>query len=332
MQFASAIDVRLSLLALEQLRRFTDDTGGDCGYVAAGYLWLAASDDELNALREALNVQRANGVDNAREVDLDEIAAINPAVVIDNIVGGTYCPTDGFIRPLQMLDGYRRAAERLGARFLYDAEVMGFEKDRSGSITSVRTMRDTFSTAVVVNAAGAWAASVARLAGAELPVVPLRRQVAVTQPTNILNALIPMTIYASDGFHYRVRDGRVLLLLATPGAPDPFDVSIDDDWIDLVADVAYRRIPSITGTAIDRAACWAGLYEQSPDGHAIVGAAPKIKNLYYANGSSGHGVMHSPALGSLISELVIDGTTSLDISALHPDRFGKPSEGVDELL
>jgi len=331
-QFASAIDIRLSQLAFAKLQSFTQDTGGDCGYVAAGYLWLAANERELGVLRDALAVQCANGVTNAREVTTNDIAELNGAVKLTDIVGGTYCPTDGFIRPLGILDGYQKAAERLGVRFLYDAEVMGFDKDRSGCVASVRTMRDAFSTAVVVNAAGAWAGAVARLAGAALPVTPLRRQVAITEPTDALPASMPMTIYSDDGFHLRVRDGRVLLLLATPGAADPYDASVEPEWIDMITEAARRRVPALARVSIDRAACWAGLYEMSPDGHAIIGASPEIANLYYVNGSSGHGVMHSPALGALMGELIVDGTTSLDISALRPDRFAHATRGAREIL
>ena len=333
-QFATAIDVRLSLLSRAKLRRFAEDTAGDCGYDPAGYLWLASDDAELALLRAALAVQRANGVDDAFEIDHDMIAQLNPALRRDGVAGATYCPSDGFIRPFGILDGYRRAAERNGARFVWDARVIGFERGHDGSITSVRTERDTFATGAVVNAAGAWAAGVARLADAELPVAPLRRQVAATVPTGVLPARMPMTIFARDGFHLRVRDGRGLLLLPAAGASDPFDVTVEAAWIDTVTRIARERLPCLHDVAIDRAACWAGLYEMSPDGHAIVGRAQGIPNLYYANGASGHGVMHAPALGALVAEIVLDGTaTSLDVTALRPDRFASAEpHGARELL
>jgi sarcosine oxidase subunit beta len=321
-QFASAVNVRLSLLAREKLRRFADETGGDCGYVAAGYLWVATDAAQLAELRAALAVQRANGVTDAREVSADEIAALNPALRRAEIVGGTYCASDGFIRPLHILAGYRAAAERLGARFVWDAPVTALRRGRGGRIESVRTARDEFAAEHVVNAAGAWAGAVARLAGAELPVTPLRRQVALTQPTGVLPAAMPMTIFAGDGFHFRVRDGRVLLLLPSPGGADPFDAAVDPAWVDAVTRTAHARVPCLKNVPVDRAACWGGLYEMSPDGHAIVGAAPGVPNLYFANGSSGHGVMHAPALGQLVAELILDGEArALDIGALRPDRF-----------
>ncbi len=321
-QFASAIEVRLSLLAREKLRRFADETGGDCGYVPAGYLWVAETAAELTALRDALAVQRANGVDDARELGADEIARVNPALRREPLAGGTYCASDGFIRPLQILDGYRQAAQRLGVRFAWDAPVTGIARGRDGRVVAVRTLREELASGIVVNAAGPWAAQVAALAGIDLPVVPLRRQVAATIPSGVLPATMPMTIYAGDGFHVRVRDGRVLLLLPSPGAADPFAVDVEPAWIDEVAATARARVPVLAGVAIDPAACWAGLYENSPDGHAILGAAPGVPNLYFANGSSGHGVMHAPALGQLLAEIIVDGAArSLDMDALRPDRF-----------
>jgi sarcosine oxidase subunit beta len=323
-QFATAVDVRLSLLAREKLRRFAEETGGECGFVPAGYLWVAERPEELAALRDALAVQRANGVTDAVELDADGVAACNPALRRGGVIGGTYCPSDGFIRPLRILEGYRRAAASRGVRFVWDAEVVGFERAGDGRITAVRTAREELAAGCVVNAAGAWARAVARLAGFDLPVAPLRRQVAVTVPTDALPAPMPMTIYPGDGFHLRVRDGRVLLLLPTAGAADAFDVSVEPAWIAAVTREAHARVPCLANVAIDRAACWGGLYEMSPDGHAIVGVAPGVPNLVLANGASGHGVMHAPALGQLVAEIVLDGAaTSLDVAALAPERFAR---------
>ena len=98
----------------------------------------------------------------------------------------------------------------------------------------------------------------------------------------------------------------------------------DERWLDGVTERARRRLPCLTGNAVERARCWAGWYEMSPDGHAILGPAPETPNLFLANGSSGHGVMHSPAIGRLVAEMVLDGeATSLDVSALAPDRFAR---------
>ena len=166
---------------------------------------------------------------------------------------------------------------------------------------------------------------VAEGAGVDLPVIPLRRQVACTGPTDALPDSMPMTIYAGDGLHLRVRDGRVLLLWPNPGiAGRPFDYPVDPSWVRDVTAMAHARVPVLRNVPIDEAACWAGLYEMSPDRHAILGPAPECPNLYLANGSSGHGVMHSPALGQLLAEIMTEGrATSLDVHSLRPGRFAE---------
>jgi len=333
-QYATAINVRLSLLAREKLLRFTEETGVDPGYLPAGYLWLAADAAELEALRAGRELQHAEGLREAVEVSPEEIARLNPAIGLEGVVGGAFCPSDGFIRPLGILEGYLAAAGRMGVRVEWGVEVRGLRRDAGGRVVEIETSHDSLAVAAVVNAAGAWAAAVAAMAGVALPVVPLRRQVATTGPFDLLPADMPMTIWAGDGFHLRVRDGRVLLLWPTPGvAGDPFEASVDPAWVTAVVAMARSRVPVLRRATIDRAASWAGLYEMSPDRHAILGAAPGCPNLYLVNGSSGHGVMHSPALGQLLAEIICDGRASaLDVSALDPSRFERgmpnPISGV----
>ncbi|MGH7680666.1 MAG: NAD(P)/FAD-dependent oxidoreductase, partial [Candidatus Eiseniibacteriota bacterium] len=251
------------------------------------------------------------------------------------VLGGAFCPTDGFIRPLAMLEGYVAAAKRLGVRFEWGSDVTAIRVDANRRISHLETSKGSIEVESVVNAAGAWAATIAAHAGVPLPVEPLRRQAAASVPTTLLPETTPMTIFVVDGFHFRVRDGRILLLRPSPGAEGhPYDATVDPEWIDAVVRVANDRVPGLRGVAMDRGACWAGLYEMSPDKHAILGPAKECPNLYLVNGSSGHGVMHSPALGHLLAEMILDGAAStLDVTALRPSRFeeGDPNP-VSELL
>jgi len=333
-QYATAINVRLSLLARAKLLRFREEVGADPGYVQAGYLWLAATERELVLLRGGLELQHAEGLLEAAEVSIADVARLNPAACLDGVMGGAFCPTDGFIRPLSILEGYAAAARRLGVRVEWGAEVTGVER-RGERVTAVKTSGDRIAVEAVVNAAGPWAPQVARMAGVELPVTPLRRQVAATVPCDLLPAGMPMTIWAGDGYHLRVRDGRVLLLWPTPGVPgQPYEASVDQEWVAAVVAKTEVRVPVLRGVPIDPAACWAGLYEMSPDKHAILGRAPGCDNFYLINGSSGHGVMHAPALGQLLAEIITEGKAStIDASALRPERFveGAPNP-VSELL
>ena len=322
-QFATAINVRLSLLARAKLLRFGEEIGADPGYAQAGYLWVAEDDAAVAALNAAREVQHAEGLHEALEVGPDDIARLQPAIASDGIAGGAYCPTDGYIMPRQILEGYIRAAERRGVAFAWDEAVTGFDPGPGGAIARVKTARSTIACGAVVNAAGAWARAVAALAGVDLPVHPLRRQMAATQPTRAIPSAAPMTLYCGDGFHFRERDGRVILSWPTPGnADDPFDTSVEPSWLHEVAQKKDARIPALDGVPLDPSASWAGLYEMSPDRHAILGAAASRPNFFLVNGSSGHGVMHAPALGQLAAEIVLDGNAStLDASPLSPDRF-----------
>jgi len=303
-QFGTEVNVRLSLLSREKLLRFEDEIGVDSGYRQYGYLFMARTRHELDELHAAQRVQHACGVTEARAVTPDEIGRLNPAIRDATIIGGTFCPTDGFIVPMKIRNGYADAAQRLGVTFELGTTVTSFDPG-----------------VTYVNAAGAWAADVT-----SVPVTPLRRRVAATVPTSVLPDDMPMTIWAGDAFHLRVRDGRVLLVW--PDTPPD-----DEVWLDRVVRWAHERVPVLRDIPLDLGASWQGFYEMSPDTHAILGRHPERENVFLANGSSGHGVMHSPAIGQLIAEMIVDGKTSIDVSALRPSRFaeGKPVIGPELL-
>jgi sarcosine oxidase subunit beta len=300
-QFGSAVNVRLSLLARAKLERFAAEIGVDPGYRPAGYLFVASSQRQLDALAAARTVQRAVGHLETELISVDDIARLQPGIRLDGAVGGSFGPRDGFLRPMAILEGYLAAARRHGVGFVWDAAVCGLAPGR------VETPVATLSAGHVVNAAGPWAAEIGALAGVAVPVTPSLRHVLPAAGSGRLAEDGPMTIFCDDGFHFRVRDGRALLLRPGP--------------LEAIEAAARARVPALDGVAVDRAAAWSGLYEDSPDGHAIVG---KLGDLVLANGSSGHGVMHAPALGQLVAEIVLDGEArSLDIGDLRPSRFAE---------
>ena len=324
-QYSTDINVRLSLLSRAKLLDFHREVDADSGYQPVGYLWLATTGEEMEFLRSALRVQHAAGLEEAREVNVEEIGAINPSVSTDLLLGGAFCPTDGYIRPMQILQGYLDAARRLGASVHWGEEVAELELGPGGRICRVITGREEVTCQAVVNAAGAWAAPLCSLAGVDLPVAPVKRQVAVTHPFGGLPADMPMTLFLGDGFHLRIREDRALMLRPdASNSEDPFDTSVEPQWIESVMGVARTRIPALRDAQVDIPSCWAGLYEMSPDRHALLGTVPECDNLYLINGSSGHGVMHAPALGQLLSEIISEGSAStLDVSPLRPSRFAE---------
>jgi sarcosine oxidase subunit beta len=333
-QFASAVNVRLSLLAREKLRDFADEIGVDPGYVQAGYLWIASTPRTLAALRGPLAVQHSAGLTEAQEIDAADVGRINPAVSLDGVIGGAWCPTDGFIAPMDILSGYIAAATRLGVRFEWGVEVNKIVTDNDRNARTLSTSTGDIAVDAVVNAAGAWAGMLRCDSRGEAPVTPLKRQVALSEPTEILPSSMPMTIFVENGFHLRVRDGRVLLVGPTPEATDnSLETGVDDQWLEAVRAEAVKRVPLLKDLQIDRPACYAGYYEMSPDKHAILGPAPWCDNLFLANGSSGHGVMHAPAIGQLLAEFICDGVaSSLDVSALRPTRFSERALNPPEPL
>lgn len=316
-QFATEVNVRLSLLSRQKLLAFQEETGVDPGYRAAGYLFLAATEAQRRQLAAALEVQRACGCAEASLIDVEDARRLAPCIRTEGVVGGTFSPRDGFIRPLEIRRGYLESALRAGVERL-DAEVTALS--HRGDVLRVETSAGTHEAARVVNAAGAWAAALGAMAGAGVPITPLRRQVARTAPTTALPGSTPMTIFA-DGFHFRVRDDHVLLLWPTEGGADPFDVSVDPEWTAQVAAAARERVPPLADVPI--ASTYAGLYEMSPDEHALLGPAHGLEQLFLVNGSSGHGVMHAPALGQLAAEMLTGRPTSLDVRALRPSRFAE---------
>ncbi|HTK57084.1 MAG TPA: FAD-dependent oxidoreductase [Gemmatimonadales bacterium] len=323
-QYGTAINIRLSLLSRAKLRAFPEEVGADPGYEPAGYLWLATSPRELATLSEGCDLQRSEGVTEAAVVSTDEIRRLNPAVHDPKVIGGTWCPTDGFIRPLAILGGYLDGARARGAEVRWETRVTGVERNGEG-ITAVVTDRGPIPCGAVVVASGPWSGEVGRALGLAIPVQPLRRQVAPTVPTQALPSGMPMTIWAGDGFHVRVRNGRVLLLRPTEGDPrDPWSTAVDEAWVQEVTLMGRTRIPALREVAVDRLGCWAGLYEMSPDKHALLGRVHGAANAFTASGNSGHGVMHSLAEGQLLSELIVDGAfQSLDATSLRPTRFAE---------
>jgi len=328
-QFGTEVNVGLSLLSRKKLLQFKGELGIDPGYRQCGYLFVANNQSQLDTLRTAKEIQRSAGLEEACEVSPSDIAGLNPAIRVDGILGGTYCPTDGFMRPMDVLRGYCEGAKGLGARFLYDVDVTGFDMASSHRIRGIRTTKGTFTADTFVNAAGAWAGELARFAGVKLPVEPVRRQVATLSKPPLLSEDMPMTIFVEDGFHLRVRVGKVLLLLGSDRyRAVPFDSSFEPAWLDDVVRRAHECVACLKEATVDLSECWAGLYEMSPDKHAILGRSTEVENFYLINGSSGHGVMHSPALGQLLAEEILDGRArSLDVHALRPSRFaeGKPN-------
>jgi sarcosine oxidase subunit beta len=162
------------------------------------------------------------------------------------------------------------------------------------------------------------------MAGAHLPVEPLRRMLVLTEPFSGLPERLPMIIDMSTGWHFRQEGLGILMAWADPEQQPGFRADFDPSFIEKVLTHAAARVPDFANLAVNPRRCWAGLYTMSPDHHAILGPAPEVRGFYFANGFSGHGVMHSPATGRILADLIVHGETQvIDAQDLNVQRFSE---------
>lgn len=320
-QFATPINIRMSRYSIDCFAHFEELTGHTADYRPHGYLFVATSERHLAVLRANRQQQIAQGLTNVEIVTAEDIVRMVPQLRAEDIVGGSFCPTDGFVDPYSVLRGFSARARERGVQVWLNTEVTGIEVEQD-RVSGVVTTQGRVATRTVVNAAGPWAAQVARLAGVEIPVSPLRRQIVNTQPFDQLPRPLPMVIDMSNGFHFRREGEGILMAWPDPEETVGFKTTFDQEFIEKILTCAVSRVPCLAEAQVNPRRCWAGLYEVTPDHHAIIGPAPGVDGLFLANGFSGHGVMHSPATGRIVSELILQGQSSvLDASVLSVERF-----------
>ncbi len=316
-QFSTEINIRFSLEALKTFDRFKEEFGVDPEFRRIGYLFLATSQREMEVFRQNIQLQKRYGIP-VELLDPGEIQKRWPYLKSDDLLGGTFCALDGYAGPSEVLSGFAGGARRAGAKLHEGVEVTGILSE-GGRVTGVRTRDGEISSPIVVNAGGPYAALIGEMAGVKIPVKPLRRQIFITAPFKMADQNIPLTIDFHRGWYFRPEgDG---FLLSGPLDREPsFNVNIDYEARLEAAENAMFRVPAFEKASIARG--WAGLYEISPDNHAILGPLPGIQGLILANGFSGHGFQHSPVVGKVISELITEGkAATLDISPLSIERF-----------
>lgn len=322
-QFSTPVNIQMSLYSIPFYARFDETVGYPAEYRAQGYLFVATKESHLSYLHTNFEKQKALGLEAARMISADEITKRYPQLRSDDILGGSFCSTDGFVDPYSVMNGFMANAVERGATLWKKTEVTAIHKDQNG-ISSVSTTRGNVATRTVVNSAGAWAASVASMAGVDLPVEPLRRMLVPSEPFDEFPHSSPMIIDMSNGFHFRP-EGRGFLLAWNDPEETSDKPDFDPSFIEKILVLAANRVPAFENLPVNPKRAWAGLYEMSPDHHCILGAVAEVPGFYLANGFSGHGVMHAPATGKILSDLILHGNTSVvsDISVLGFERFAK---------
>ncbi len=320
-QFATDVNIRMSMHSIGFFREFEALMGHPSGYRAQGYLFLATSDAQMEYLRANHRRQRVLGLREARMISAAEAQALAAPVRMDDVLGASYCPTDGFVDPHSVMQGFTLRAREKGVELRRGAEVTGIERD-SGGVAGVHTRDEFIPTRVAVNAAGPWAGAVAAMAGVDLPVTPLRRMLAPTEACPELPRTLPMVIDMGSGFHFRPEGLGVLMAWNDPAEQTGFVPGVDPDFVEKILEHAAWRVPALEHVPVNAKRAWAGFYEMSPDHHAILGEAPGVPGFFLANGFSGHGVMHSPATGQILADLILQGKTAvIDKTLLALDRF-----------
>ncbi len=316
-QFSTEINVRLSQLSVPDIERFGAEMGVDPQFKQVGYLFLITEERDVAPFERSLELWRRMNVP-ARRLTPAEAKDFLPQLNVDDVLFATYCPEDGYADPSSLLQGYLQRGREAGARLFEDTPVTAIDV-ADGKVREVRCGGARLSCETVIDAAGAWAAEVGALAGVRLPITPVRRMIFVTERFDELPREFPMTIEFATGLYLHRESGGVLLGMADPNEAPGFRDGVNWEFLPTVVERALERVPALARTSIKTG--WAGLYENTPDAHPILGRVPEVAGFICACGFSGHGVMHAPATGRLIAELVVDGRTSVDISPLAVERF-----------
>ncbi len=318
-QFSTEINVRMSMLSEEIFERFQEEMKCDAAYDQVGYLFLLTTEEEKAHFLKNVEMQKRLGLP-VEVWSPDEVKKFLPQIRTDDLVGATFCKKDGLGDPYEFTQGYLNRARDLGVDINYETEVTGLQLN-SGKISSVVTSKGDIQTGIVVNCAGAFAAQIGKMAGIDIPVAPIKRQVSTTAPLKFIRPDWPMIVDIHTGLYTHKESGGLLLGWADKDTPPGFDLSVDPNYTDKIIELALNRIPALEEAEISSS--WAGLYESTPDHLAILGKVPEVAGFILANGFSGHGFMHAPAVGILMAELITEGKTSIDISELSIERFKK---------
>lgn len=318
-QFPSKTNIELSLLSSRLRNQFAGQMREQLDFHCTGYLLVAMSPDEARALRTAVDVQQNLGLD-TQWLSPEGMAEVVPSMNFAGAIGASWNPTDGWTDPGEMVASYLTAAEALGVRFVPGMPVTGIHK-AAGRVQRVTTRHGDVVARVVVNAAGPWAPVVSRMLGYALPILPLVHQVRITSPIRQFPPGMPTVMFAGEGVGFRHRGDNVVVgsTKARPhvGVRSPRVSSTFDAQIQALA---LKHLPSLGAARV--VSRFAGIYEITNDAHAILGPVPNCAGFFCAAGFNGHGFMHAPASGYVMSQLIIDGSTdALDIRPLSAGRF-----------
>jgi sarcosine oxidase subunit beta len=315
--FSDEVNVALGLRSLEAFADFGARPGQEIDLHRVGYLFLLDDPGHVRAMTEAVALQNALGVP-SRMIGPEEAAALAPLISTDGLLAAALSPTDGHCTPESVVLGYATGARRLGATLVPHCPVTDL-RIVDGRVAGVGTAAGAVRTDTVVCAAGAWSGRVAALAGVDLPVTPLRRQVVITEPVVGLPPDLPMTIDFSTSFYFHGEGRGLLMGMSDPDEVPGFLLERSDAWLPRLAAAVAHRAPALADVGLRSG--WAGLYEMTPDHNALIGEADEVSRFLYATGFSGHGFLMGPAVGEVVRDLVLRRPPPVDVGVLSVDRL-----------
>jgi sarcosine oxidase, subunit beta len=319
-QFSTEANVRVQRLSVKMLESFEHDTGHPADFRQIGYLFVFTQPQQVEDFRHNMDMWHRVGLTEARWVDPAEAAKMVPVLNVDDVLGCTFCPTDGVASPADVTSGYATAARRLGARLNEGVEVTGIDI-ASGRVQGVRTSAGDIATRLVINCAGPWAASIGRMAGLEIPVLPYRRHIAVTGTFPAVSRNTPMTVDFRTSLYFHPEGDGVLIGMSDRTEPAGFVTDVNWKFLEKMFEQAAHRAPALAGAGVKTA--WSGLYESTPDHQAILGPVAEVEGFWCAAGFSGHGFMQAPAASLLLTQLLLDHKSEIDISSFAFERFAR---------
>lgn len=316
-QFSDGLNVQLGARSLEAFDRFEEDTGYDIGLHRVGYLFLLSTPEEVANFEAGVRLQNSLDV-RSRMIDPTEAQRLSPLISTEGLLAAAYSPDDGHCTPEAVVHGYASAARAHGATILRHTDVTGIET-HGDTITAVLTTLGRIDTNTVICAAGAWSKGIGAMAGVDLPVQPLRRQIAVTEPVTGLPPNLPMTIDFTTSLYFHGEGPGLLVGMSDPDERPGFATDTHDRWIPRLAEAMRLRAPDLL--ELRRTGGWAGLYENTPDHNALIGEATSVSRFLYATGFSGHGFLQGPAVGEVVRDLYLGHVPFVDVSPLSAGRF-----------
>jgi len=296
--------IRVGLQSLDIFSTWQECYGDDLEWRRGGYSFVAYRPREAEILKNLLKLQQGYGL-NIHWLDRDELLEVIPALNPGGLIGGTFSPDDGSASPLRSAHAfYSRAVER-GAEFHFNERVTGMIT-RGGKVVGVRTDRGGYATNTVINAAGPWAKSVARMARLDVPVVPDSHEGGITEP--VARFLEPMVVDiqprpgSRNYYFYQHEPGPIVFCIT----PEPPIVGTDrretSEFLPMIARRMVDVMPRLSNVRVRRT--WRGLYPMTPDGFPIVGRVRELEGYINAVGMCGQGFMLGPGLATYVVKIV----------------------------